>query len=192
MKTLILLSGGYGAGKTTFARKVCGNSNIVSLASPIRSILFKIIKDMRVLSSKQEDKDGLIDTSDLLIILKKDKVKGVNQKLFIKFISLLGEEDLGGVTVRRLLQLVGNAGRSLNKNYWIKEAFKLLDSLEGVNIGVDDVRYQNELNKLKDYGLKKGYNIIHYFIGNADCLYDNQVLYKSADYYLDWGLGVEW
>jgi hypothetical protein len=185
-RKLYLLSGGYGAGKTRFSRRMVGSSNTVALATAIRSDLFKIFKDTRFHSTSQKDKDSLISEKDLVSVLKKERIKGIPANIFRRFTSALGElVDFKNVSIREVMIIYGGCGRVLSKNYWVNRTIAKLKELEG-DIAVDDVRYINELTKLTDFAKKEGLDVVQLWVGEKDSEYDNTLLYDSAEYKIDW------
>lgn len=186
VKVLFLLSGGYGAGKTFFAHQMVGAGNTVALAAPIRSDLFKVFLDTKIHSTSQDVKNEFIDYNVLTKTLKKPTISKVSKPLWDKFYELMSEKDLHSVTYRDILKGWGDAGRALNKNYWINRTIKLLEEFNSNLIAVDDVRFINERDKLCKWAEKRGFDVHHYFVGHADDCYDNIDLALQADYNIFW------
>ncbi len=186
MRTLFLISGNYGVGKTYKGKLLCGASNTVALAAPLRETLLRCFRgDTRLSSPKQEDKDAIFGASELKNFLKRERVKGVEKRLFLEFQQALAEiEDFRKVTVRDVLKLMGNSGRVLSKNYWVRLATKMLEEKTSPMFAVDDVRYVKEVEYLKKWAAKNNINVIHYYIGESVEGYENEKLRKMADYIL--------
>jgi len=125
-KILIGISGPMGAGKTTLAKDLCNNLDFTrfSFAGPVR----------------QEVADGM--GIDLQTLMTLEDVKGKSQ-------------------FRQIYQAWGNGMRTIRRpDYWINKLFDHIESgeaqmeaNEAVNIVViDDVRYPNEVQAIKDRG----------------------------------------
>jgi len=188
-RILYLCSGSYGAGKTYWGNLNVGNGNTISLASPIRRYLFRIFNDDRVHSTSQDVKNSRFPKTLINKCIRTNSMPSkVPKRLFLEFQSSLADlEDIGNLSVRDLLIIMGDAGRKLNSNYWINETKKMLDDVsKHSNICVDDVRFLNERSKLKEWAIKNYITPIHLFIGEPDELYNNQDLYDSCDYNVSW------
>lgn len=187
MRVLFLLSGGYGSGKTYFARNLCGAGNVVSLAAPIRSDLFRLFLDDRFHSTEQAVKNELIGLTEIKRALGKDKVSKLSRPVLDRFHEVIDGKDLTTLTVRDMLIAWGDAGRAYRKSYWIQRTIKILEGITGNLLAVDDVRFINELESLKKWADKKGMLVQHYYIGSDCSGYDNSELSELADYRMHWG-----
>jgi len=186
-KVLFILSGNYGAGKTHFAHQLVGASNTVSLASPIRSDLFRLLLDTRIHSTDQAVKNEIFGEAALKKALAKCKVSKVSKVLLDKFYEDISERDLTQVTIRDILIAWGSAGRRCNKNYWVKRAIKILSELNSSLLAIDDVRFMNEKEVLLKWARKCGdVKVQHYFVGNPDDCYENVDLSLDSDYTINW------
>ena len=186
MTKLYLLSGGYGAGKTYFCHRMVGISNTVALATDIKSDLFKIFKDTRFHSTKQEDKDSLVSEEDLLRVIKKERVKDIPISIFRKFTTALAElKDLRTLSVKNVMQIYGGCGRSLNKHYWVNRTIERLAECKG-DIAVDDVRFVNEFGQLNKWALKNNIDVVVLWAGVPDAEYNNLILRDMAEYTITW------
>ena len=188
-RILYLCSGNYGAGKTYFAHLNVGQSNTIALATPIRKYLFQLFHDERVHSTDQKTKESRFPKTPIIKLLNRHTPPPkFPKRLFINFQTELGEmKSLDNVSVRDLLIALGNAGRACNKQFWVNETIKLLGEISRFNnIAVDDVRFMNEKKKLLDFCSKNGIIPISVFVGEPDDKYENQELYNTADYRIDW------
>jgi len=185
-KVLFLMSGGYGEGKTYFAHQLVGVSNTVSLASPIRSDLFKIFLNTVFHEKGQDVKDSLFSVGEVKKALKRSKVSNISKPVWDNFYELLDKEDLTNLTVRAMLKFWGEAGRAYRKDYWVNRTIKLLEGLNSDLIAVDDVRFINEKEKLCKWAGKNGMKVQHYFVGCPDEGYENTDLCLGSDYKIHW------
>jgi hypothetical protein len=128
MTTLIALYGPQQVGKTTAALSLIESCNFhkVSFADPLYRMMGALLE---------------LSVSDVRKLPK-------NQRM----------ESLGGQTLRHALQTLGTQwGRSLlHKNLWLDVARdKILShASQGQSVVVDDLRFQNEYDLLKELGCK--------------------------------------
>jgi hypothetical protein len=183
------MSGNYGAGKTHLAHKLVGVGHTVALASPIRTIVFRMFLDEIFHATDQESKEKRVGKGKIQKVLKKDKISKVSKPVLDNFHVEIDGKDLTQITVRDILRLVGAAGRSYRKTYWIQQTCKLLEERMGVTVkglAVDDVRFVNELEGLKKWAKKQGFEVIHYWVGEPpDDNYENKELFSLCDYTID-------
>lgn len=182
---LILLSGAYGVGKSTLASSLAG-SNVVSIASPLRRLLLKCFRGAEALHSRKA-KTSTFDKKELKSFLKKERVRGVEKRLFLTFQTNLASLDsLDDLTGRDLLKLFGDSGREVCKNYWVSLCVKDILDQKAPILCVDDLRYMNELAYLRKWAKKRFYECTHIHIGEAleEHGYDLTELYEVSDYKL--------
>jgi hypothetical protein len=60
--------------------------------------------------------------------------------------------DGGFWTAREIMQNFGAWYRSVDKNYWVKNLFRVIDSKDYKNVIITDVRYLNEANYIRGNG----------------------------------------
>lgn len=116
-KTILLIIGKKGTGKTTTANQVIKNydgiAELLSLATPIKTKMNKVIEE-------EFGKEYLEDSN------LKEKI-------------------------RPLYQGFGEAGRRIDKTFWIKRVIKLIEQSTSDLIIIDDIRFQNELTAFDAY-----------------------------------------
>ncbi|MDX2794011.1 deoxynucleotide monophosphate kinase family protein [Streptomyces scabiei] len=96
--------------------------------------------------------------------LKLDPIVGVDNKSaafhLSEVIRLLGwEEAKEAAEVRRILQELGSAVRSLDEDFWLRLALKKTQEAndDGAPVVITDVRYRNEAASL----VRAGFHLIH-------------------------------
>ena len=97
----------------------------ISLLSAPRSMLFKIFTDTRV-----HKYDDTVFSEELIEkFLKRERVSKIPKELFLNFQNILAERNSLVLTVKELTDIFIEAGRKINKYYWVKEALEILDSV---------------------------------------------------------------
>jgi len=186
MRIVVALFGNYGVGKTFLSKQ--NTNNVVALAYPIRSMCFKLFKDDKYFSSKQEDKEALIDVPKVIT-----KPKGFPAPLFD---NLMGCIDNFSKTRRGMLQAVGEAGRMLSKDYWAQKAYDQIQQIldNGQNtVFVDDLRYCRELKILKKLEKQGDVKVLVGCVTNGEILtgYELQKLIPMADFTIETFKGMD-
>lgn len=102
-----------------------------------------LVGNMR--SGKDTFADILINESGYTRIAFADELKRICKELF-------PEQFTNGNKPRKILQDVGQCMRNIDSDVWVKALGRKIEQCSDKNIVITDVRYQNEVDYLRDNG----------------------------------------
>ena len=177
---LIGFCGRKRSGKSTMAQ-ICANecNGVVhSFATPLKLLVQRILGiNEATLSIKKEENTPIEGVRTERIVDIINESTGISQK---QIIEVLKQSTLN--TVRDYLQVIGtDIIRKYDKDWHVREAMKLIitSMRNGVDVFVDDVRFQNEKNAIEDN------NGECFFIVRPDC---SEISNHASEVDLTWSM----
>jgi hypothetical protein len=162
MKIVVISGDGSGAGKTTLAETLGGNtSSIWSLAGTMRMQLQQKYPDYDWFNTTQKHKE-----------------------------TTIVDDYRRGYTMREAMLEYGSERCKFDKNYWVARLVDRLQRsssiLGGPAVYVDDLRKVDELNFFK----MKFPDVLHFHVecdtAKPEPMFDNPMLKNLADYVVSW------
>ena len=108
------------------------------------------------------------------------KVIGIPYEEGMKqYVELKQKEIINGLTFRNILENLGSGVRKYDKDFWVKAALEEIKST-GKNICIDDLRYYNEYEILKNYSLENNIDFKLVFCDYHSEFYEEDNPHESA------------
>lgn len=88
-------------------------------------------------------------------------------------------ELINGLNFRNILENLGASVRKFDRNFWVNALITKIKECPD-NIVIDDMRYPNEYELLRNFCLSKGYEFTAYFCNFKSMVYEEKNPHESA------------